>query len=243
MTGPGEVDPRGPLHLLEGQGGGGHGQGAVVVEIQFPGPGVEELHGLDPGFDLQIEQAGGSFRQAQEPGESLLGFGVEEGLGPGPVPRTLPFDPVGKQGPGSPGEAEHGDVFGKLGLHLADGSLHGLEDPFVQGLIGVELVQGTSQARTALREGDPAAQGVQDHENVTEDDGAVQLGKAPHRQQAHLRGQVRIRQQLLEAGLLPDGPVLGQESSRLPHEPEGGRENDLPPQGSQQVLAHASSTS
>ena len=45
---PGEVDPGGALHLLEGHGGGRQGQGPVVVQVQLAGPGVEELHGLGP---------------------------------------------------------------------------------------------------------------------------------------------------------------------------------------------------
>ena len=56
--------------------------------------------------------------------------------------------------------------------------------------------------------------------------------------EGHLGGQVGIIEDLLEGGFFPDGPVLGQETAGLAHEPDRRVSKDFAPEGAYEGSGH-----
>ena len=141
-------------------------------------------------------------------------------------PCRLPPSMNARQRPGSPGKADQGRVLtqGPAGQpqrlgHVAEPVQHPARIQPCDRRCRIERVLHFDAARIDKAIG--LSQGLGDHEDVTEDDGGIELEPADGLQR-DFRGQLRGADQFEERIAPLELAVLGQGASGLSHQPDGG---------------------
>ena len=198
---------------------------AIVVGPERADPGVEELDRLRAGVDLAVEvrrrRIGQHVHQAMPGGRGL----VHQALRVQVVARGAALDDVGRDGE-----------------RLAPHEAHGLEDRADARLdvdrleprhVGLRAHRAMDDRPFARGELEPHAEGLDEQQDVGEEDGRVDT-QASHRLQRDLGRRLRIAAQLEKAVARAHRAVLGQVATGLPHEPHRGDRRRLTSGGAQQ---------
>ena len=192
------------------------------------GPAFENLQSLCPSIGLRDQiGAGGVHQQVHQGGKE---FGVRPGqLADGfMVGATHAFDHVGGNRPGRAGKSDQRGSFRQRGAHALDGLHHRRQQFGAIGQFGKPgHVPHRLQPRAfAFREPDFLAQCMRHQQNVSEQDGGVEI-EAPHRLQGDFHRQFRRQAELDKIfGIGTQGAIFRQVTSRLAHQPDrryGGR--------------------
>ncbi len=203
-------------------GGGRKRPLAVVLGGELARPGVEELHGVGAGSDLEGEHVRGDVGEEIEELPQRPGVASHHRLQRREAPGSAALDEVGGERPRRPAEAEHRRAAADLPLEprqdfSREGDLGG----------GIEAgepldrrggADGLGQRRAAVAELDAGAHGRDGNENVREEDHAVGI-EAPEGLEGDFRRQLDRAAELHERHLLPHVPVFGQVAPGLAHHP------------------------
>ena len=197
----------------------------VVLGGKATHPTVEHLERLDAGFDLGVDVGhGGGHEPVHERAPSAVVV-VEEPLGVDVVARGAAFDQVRRQREGGAAEPDQGRPPPQGRARGADRIIHVGEGLFRRRVAQPVDVPGRPQGPLDHRPGvavfEPHAHGLQQEQDVGEQDGGVHL-EALHRSDRHLRHQVRGLAQFQEADPGPQVAVMVHVAPRLPHEPDRG---------------------
>jgi len=200
---------------------------SIVLGRKAPGPAVEDLYHLATGLGLRREVPRECRHQAVHQCLPGTGVVVHDRLGVLVVPRSPSLDRVTRQGKRSPGEPDQRTVTRQIGPHTPDRLQHKVHLRHVLELAEPIDVAGCPQRvadRRAFAGGVLKLQAhrAEDRQQVGEQDRRVdtqcRLGT-----ESHLRGEIGSSAQFEKRDLAADLHVLGQISTRLPHQPDRSR--------------------
>ena len=199
--------------------------------MQLTGPRVEQLDRLGSRDDLRPQRCDGQVGEPVEQGVPEARVAEHEPLGRRPRARRTALDEVAGHRERGAGEADqrNGELLGE--------DPHGLEDVGRVGL-RVERSEPVEVGRAAKGVSDdraragsdvhPEADGGHGHDDVGVEDGGVDA-VPPDRLEGDLGRQLGVGDGRQDRALAADGPVLGQVTTGLAHEPHGRVRGRLAP--------------
>ena len=220
-----EVDARHGLRDARERGGGVREHEAAVVGLgEGPGPGVEQLHGLGSGLDLDAQELAADGGEAGGDAVPDLGVGLHERLGLRVVAAGAALDEVGREGEGGAGESDERGV-----AEFLDEQADRFGD--VGDVAGVEVAQALDVGLGAEGLGDDGAGAGDDldvdadggdrHDDVGEEDRGVHA-VAAHGLHGDLGDEFGGAAGLEHGGARAGRLVLRERAPGLAHEPDGG---------------------
>ena len=214
----------------------------VVALVQRPDPRVEELHGLCARLDLGQEVIGDQLCELVTEGVPTRRVAVHHRLRLCVVSGRSALDGIGGQGERRAGETDEWHPAVKL---LAD-QTDRLQD-VAERVAGLHALQprhivrrtdrGVDDRALALDEIKRDPHRLERQQEIGEEDRGIDV-ETVDRLEGHLGGQLGLAADLEQRVLGPDRAVLGHIPPSLPHEPDRGGVDRLPPAGTKKAVVH-----
>ncbi len=204
-------------------------------------PAVEQHHRLHPGLDLETEAFDHRLGEDADQALEARRVAVSPESRAQMIGRAPTLDRVASQSEGRAGKADERGLGGKRGADERDRLRHRSKPRGEMGKIEAVEIGRLERGKPrpfALGEGELAAQGPENEQDVAEQDGGIEA-EATDGLQRCFGGGLGVEAEIEEGGLPgAQRAVFGEVTPRLTHEPDRGRGQGLTRQHAQEFLFH-----